>query len=55
MVIPVGPPGAQVLLKVSKTVDAAGNVVISREDMYQGKKKVPFVPFTKKGGGSWSR
>ncbi|MEI7904056.1 MAG: protein-L-isoaspartate O-methyltransferase [Candidatus Firestonebacteria bacterium] len=55
MVIPVGPPGAQVLLKVSKTNDAAGNTVITREDMYQGKKKVPFVPFTKKGGGSWSR
>ncbi len=55
MVIPVGPPGAQVVLKVTKKLDDTGNVTIVREDIYGGKRKVPFVPFTKKGGGTWNR
>ncbi|MEW6265942.1 MAG: protein-L-isoaspartate O-methyltransferase [Thermodesulfobacteriota bacterium] len=55
MVIPVGPPGAQIVLKVTKTKDKDGNFVIAREDIYQGKKKVPFVPFTKKGGGAHTK
>jgi protein-L-isoaspartate(D-aspartate) O-methyltransferase len=52
MVIPVGPPGAQVILKVTKNQDAQGNPVIAREDIYHGRKKEAFVPFTKKGGGT---
>lgn len=52
MVIPVGPPGAQIVLKVTKTQDAEGNFVINREDIYHGKRKVPFVPFTNKEGGT---
>ncbi len=52
MVIPVGPPGAQVILKVTKNQDAQGNLVIAREDIYHGRKKEAFVPFTKKGGGT---
>jgi protein-L-isoaspartate(D-aspartate) O-methyltransferase len=52
MVIPVGPPGAQVILKVSKSQDAQGNPVITREDIYHGRKKEAFVPFTKQGGGT---
>lgn len=52
MVIPVGPPGAQVILKVTKNQDAQGNITIAREDIYQGRKKEAFVPFTKKGGGT---
>ena len=52
MVIPVGPPGAQVILKVTKNQDAQGNPVIVREDIYHGRKKEAFVPFTKKGGGT---
>lgn len=52
MVIPVGPPGAQVVLKVAKNRDADGNIAIVREDIYQGRKKEAFVPFTKKGGGT---
>jgi protein-L-isoaspartate(D-aspartate) O-methyltransferase len=52
MVIPVGPPGAQVILKVSKSQDAQGNPVISRDDIYHGRKKEAFVPFTKQGGGT---
>jgi protein-L-isoaspartate(D-aspartate) O-methyltransferase len=46
MVIPVGPPGAQRVLKVVKQVAADGTVSVTREDIYGGKI-VPFVPFTK--------
>ena len=55
MVIPVGPPGAQTVLKVTKNKDAEGNFVIKREDIYHGRKKASFVPFTKKGGGTHYR
>jgi protein-L-isoaspartate(D-aspartate) O-methyltransferase len=51
MVIPVGPPGGQTVMKVTKKLDEAGNVVLEREDIYAGKRKVMFVPFTAKGGG----
>jgi protein-L-isoaspartate(D-aspartate) O-methyltransferase len=46
MVIPVGPPGAQHVLKMAKeqTPDAA--IRITRSDIFAGKI-VPFVPFTK--------
>ncbi|MEO5347036.1 MAG: protein-L-isoaspartate O-methyltransferase [Magnetococcus sp. YQC-9] len=54
MVIPVGPPGKQTLLKVKKEVDAEGKVTISRQDVYNGRLSVSFVPFTKTGGGTWS-
>ncbi|MBF0176071.1 MAG: protein-L-isoaspartate O-methyltransferase [Magnetococcales bacterium] len=54
MVIPVGPPGKQTLLHVQKEVDAEGKVTITRKDVYNGKKSVSFVPFTKEGGGTWS-
>ncbi len=49
MVIPVGPPGAQRVLKVTKTQGADGAITTSREDIYGGKI-VPFVPFTKLEG-----
>ncbi|MBU1106957.1 MAG: protein-L-isoaspartate O-methyltransferase [Candidatus Riflebacteria bacterium] len=52
MVIPVGPPGSQVLLMVKKELDEDGDTVITREDVYRGRTKVSFVPFTKKGGGT---
>ena len=55
MVIPVGPLGAQTLLRVQKTEDASGNVSITRDDMYQGRRTVSFVPFTREGGGTWSQ
>jgi protein-L-isoaspartate(D-aspartate) O-methyltransferase len=54
MVIPVGPPGNQIVLAVHKIQDTQGNVTITREDIYGGRKKVPFVPFTKQGGGTWN-
>ncbi|MGH6784205.1 MAG: protein-L-isoaspartate(D-aspartate) O-methyltransferase [Sphingomicrobium sp.] len=46
IVIPVGPPGAQRILKVVKEADAGGQVAIKRTDIYNGRP-VPFVPFTK--------
>ncbi len=46
MVIPVGPPGAQRVLKVVKQVAPDGTISVTREDIYGGKI-VPFVPFTK--------
>jgi len=49
MVIPVGPPGAQRVLKVAKTQGADGSITTTREDIYGGKI-VPFVPFTKLDG-----
>ena len=56
MVIPVGPPGAQALLKVTKEQSESGQVKISRHDIYAsrpsyaGGRKVStvgFVAFTK--------
>jgi len=49
MVIPVGPPGAQRVLKVAKTQGPDGSITTTREDIYGGKI-VPFVPFTKLEG-----
>ena len=45
MVIPVGPPGAQHVLKVIKRVGADGSVTVERTDIYNGRI-IPFVPFT---------
>jgi protein-L-isoaspartate(D-aspartate) O-methyltransferase len=46
MVIPVGPPGAQHVLKVVKQQAPDGSLTVARSDIYNGKV-VPFVPFTK--------
>jgi len=51
MTIPVGPPGQQRVLKVVKQQQADGTITIVREDLYNGRI-VPFVPFTKEGGGT---
>ena len=51
MVIPVGPPGAQRVLKVVKTKAEDGTVTVARSDIYGGRI-VPFVPFTKLEGDS---
>jgi protein-L-isoaspartate(D-aspartate) O-methyltransferase len=50
MVIPVGPPGAQHVLKVLKKQDPGGAITVARTDIYGGSI-VPFVPFTKLEGG----
>ena len=46
MVIPVGPPGAQHVLKVTKKVGSDGAVTVARTDIYGGSI-INFVPFTK--------
>jgi protein-L-isoaspartate(D-aspartate) O-methyltransferase len=46
MVIPVGPPGAQHVLKVVRSVAADGSATISRSDIYNGKT-LSFVPLTR--------
>jgi protein-L-isoaspartate(D-aspartate) O-methyltransferase len=46
MLIPVGPPGAQRVLKIVKNKEADGSTQIARSDIYNGRI-VPFVPFTK--------
>ncbi len=45
MVIPVGPPSGQTVLKITKEVQADGSIIFKREDIYHGRK-VKFVPFT---------
>jgi protein-L-isoaspartate(D-aspartate) O-methyltransferase len=46
MVIPVGPPGAQHVLKVTKKPGADGSMTVARTDIYGGAI-INFVPFTK--------
>ncbi len=45
MVIPVGPPGAQHILKAVETVGADGAATVARSDIFGGKV-IPFVPLT---------
>ena len=49
MVIPVGPPGAQHVLKVTKNEAADGKLSVARSDIYGGAI-INFVPFTKLEG-----
>ena len=49
MVIPIGPPGAQHVLKVAKQKSFLGELTVARSDIYNGSV-VPFVPFTKLEG-----
>jgi protein-L-isoaspartate(D-aspartate) O-methyltransferase len=51
IVIPVGPPGAQHVLKVTKQQGADGKINVARSDIYGGGR-VSFVPFTKLDGDS---
>ncbi|HLW92993.1 MAG TPA: protein-L-isoaspartate O-methyltransferase [Roseiarcus sp.] len=45
MVIPVGPPGAQHILKVNKALGADGAINVARSDIFGGKV-IPFVPLS---------
>jgi protein-L-isoaspartate(D-aspartate) O-methyltransferase len=51
MVIPVGPPSGQTILRITKHVESDGSVRLDREDIFQGKRKEIFVPFTAGTGG----
>ena len=51
MVIPIGPPGAQRVLKIVKEQAPDGSINVARSDIYNGRvAPVPFVPFTKLEG-----
>jgi len=52
MIIPIGPPAGQTVLRLIKTVNADGSVSLSREDIYHGRVKIRFVPLTGWGGGA---
>lgn len=49
MLVPIGPPGAQRVLKIVKDQGLDGSVRIARSDIYNGRI-VPFVPFRKLDG-----
>jgi protein-L-isoaspartate(D-aspartate) O-methyltransferase len=50
MLIPVGPPSGQTVLKITKEVQPDGSVTFKREDIYHGRRTVIFVPFTSATG-----
>src|SRR3954464_10555108 len=49
MVAPIGPPGAQHVLKINKNPAADGTITVARSDIYSGRV-IPFVPFTALAG-----
>jgi len=49
MLIPVGPPGAQHVLKIVKRQQADGSINVTRSDIYNGGR-LSWVPFTKLDG-----
>jgi len=51
MLIPVGPPGAQHVLKIAKKREADGTIATTRSDIYNGGR-LSWVPFTKLEGGT---
>ena len=52
MVIPIGPPSGQTILRIVKKVELDGTVTLTREDIYHGRVRVAFVPLTASGGGT---
>jgi protein-L-isoaspartate(D-aspartate) O-methyltransferase len=58
MVIPVGPPSGQTILKITKHIDEKGNIALDREDIYTGttitKAATTFVPFKASDGSTHS-
>jgi len=54
MVIPVGPPSGQTIMRIIKHVSADGSVNLEREDIFHGKKRTIFLPFTGKNGAAHS-
>jgi protein-L-isoaspartate(D-aspartate) O-methyltransferase len=51
MVIPVGPPSGQTIIRIVKRVTDDGSVTLEREDIFHGRRKEVFVPFTAREGG----
>lgn len=52
MVIPVGPPTGQTILRITKSIGPHGQIELKRRDIYRGYAKTIFVPFTASGGGT---
>lgn len=53
MVVPLGNPGRQYIMEVKKTLNADGDVILRRRDVYNGLA-VKFIPFRDKEGKSYS-
>jgi len=53
MVLPLGPPNRQYIMEIKKEVDEAGNITLSRRDVYNGLS-VKFIPFRDDTGHSYS-
>jgi protein-L-isoaspartate(D-aspartate) O-methyltransferase len=53
MVVPLGPPGRQYIMKVERSKDAEGHAVLKRTDVYNGLE-VKFIPFRDESGHSYS-
>ncbi len=53
MVIPVGPPSGQTVLRIVKRPAPGGGFTFERSDIYRGRKVI-FVPFTSSGGSRYS-
>jgi protein-L-isoaspartate(D-aspartate) O-methyltransferase len=53
MVVPLGNPSRQYIMEVKKSLDAKGNEVLTRRDVYNGLS-VKFIPFRDEEGQSYS-
>jgi protein-L-isoaspartate(D-aspartate) O-methyltransferase len=53
MIIPVGPPSGQTVLKIVKKPLPGGGFTFERSDVFRGRKVI-FVPFTAQGGARHS-
>ena len=53
MVIPIGPPGRQYIMKITKEVNEEGQIELKRRDVYGGIW-VKFIPFRDPEGTSYS-
>jgi protein-L-isoaspartate(D-aspartate) O-methyltransferase len=53
IVIPVGPPSGQTVLRIVKRPAPGGGFAFERSDIYRGRKVI-FVPFTSQGGARHS-
>ncbi len=53
MVVPLGPPARQYIMKVERVTDEKGNVTLKRTDVYNGLS-VKFIPFRNEQGKSYS-
>ncbi|TFG62355.1 MAG: protein-L-isoaspartate O-methyltransferase, partial [Spirochaetales bacterium] len=53
IVVPIGPPGRQQIMQITKTVDENNNISLKRRDVYNGVG-VKFIPFRDETGKSYS-